>query len=275
MDIQFKENGSIVSKRNPIVSRDQWVSARKQLLQKEKELTRLNDELRAKRQELPWVKIDKEYLFDGPGGKVSLIDLFEGRSQLIVQHFMLGPGWKEGCVGCSFTADHVEGALQHLEHHDVSFVAISRAPIEEIEAFKNRMGWNFKWVSSFENEFNYDYHVSFTKDDEAIGVVYYNYDTSIFAGEELSGHSVFYKDNHGDIFHTYSAYGRGAEQLLGTYIYLDMTPKGRNETGPGNNLTDWVRHHDKYEVEGFVDKTGRFRQKNDSGSCCGPEGHKS
>jgi hypothetical protein len=159
MEIKVKENGNILSKQNPIVSRDEWIVARKQLLVKEKELTRLSDQLSAKRRELPWVRVDKTYIFDGPDGRVSLADLFEGRSQLIVQHFMMGPGWKEGCVGCSFTADHVEAALQHLPHHDVSFVAISRAPIAEIESFKKRMGWKFRWVSSFESDFNYDYHL--------------------------------------------------------------------------------------------------------------------
>jgi predicted dithiol-disulfide oxidoreductase (DUF899 family) len=275
MEIKFKENGSILSKHNPVVSRDEWIVARKQLLVKEKELTRLNDQLSAKRRELPWVKVDKTYIFDGPDGRVSFADLFEGRRQLIVQHFMMGPGWKEGCVGCSFTADHVAGALQHLQHHDVSFVAISRAPIAEIEAFKKRMGWKFRWVSSFESDFNYDYHVSFTRDDKAIGLVYYNYDTNVFAIEEASGNSVFYKDEKGDIFHTYSTYARGGEQQLSTYMLLDLTPGGRNETGAGGNLTDWVRHHDKYDAEGFVDNTGRFKEKNNSDSCCSSEGHQS
>lgn len=268
MEIKVKENGNILAKQNPIVSRDEWIVARRELLVKEKELTRLSDQLSAKRRELPWVRVDKAYIFDGPDGQVSLTDLFEGRSQLIVQHFMMGPGWKEGCVGCSFTADHVEAALLHLQHHDVSFVAISRAPIAEIESFKKRMGWKFRWVSSFESDFNYDYHVSFTPDDRAIGLVYYNYDTSIFSIEEASGNSVFYRDEKGDIFHTYSTYARGGEQQVSTYMMLDWTPGGRNETGPGRNLTDWVRHHDKYDAEGFVDNTGRFRQKTDSDSCC-------
>jgi len=272
MEISSKQNGNGTSQHNPVVSRDEWLAARKELWIKEKELTRMNDALRAKRGRLPWVKIDKEYIFDAPDGKRSLAELFQGKSQLIVQHFMFGPGWKEGCVGCSFTADHVDGALKHLVHHDVSFVAISRAPIEEIETFKKRMNWHFTWVSSFHTDFNYDYNVSFTKEDQDLGIAYYNYNSRVFEGEELSGHTVFYMNEHGEIFHTYSTYSRGGEQLLGTYIYLDWTPKGRNETGPGQNLTDWVRHHDKYEAEGFVDHTGRFREKTNSASCCSSEG---
>ncbi len=177
-------------------------------------------------------------MFHGPDGKGTFADLFDGRSQLVVKHFMLGPGWKEGCVGCSFEVDHIEGALVHLEHHDVTYVAISRAPLAEIEAFKKRMGWRFKWVSSYGSDFNYDYHVSFTPEEIAKGKVYYNYEMRDFQSEELSGLSVFYKDATGDIFHTYSAYARGAEEVLGTYIILDLTPKGRNETGPNFDLTD-------------------------------------
>ncbi|MGQ0657889.1 MAG: DUF899 domain-containing protein [Chromatiales bacterium] len=230
-----------------IVSRAEWLAARNQHLSKEKELTRLRDRLSAERRELPWIKVEKSYLFDGPDGKETLADLFDGRSQLVVKHFMLGPGWKEGCVGCSFEVDHIEGALVHLEHHDVTYVAISRAPLAEIEAFKKRMGWHFKWVSSCGSDFNYDFHVSFRQDEIAKGQVYYNYDIREFQSEEMSGLSVFYKDATGDIVHTYSAYGRGAEEVLGTYIILDLTPKGRNETGPNHDLTDWVRHHDKYD----------------------------
>jgi len=229
-----------------IVSRAEWLAARKQHLIKEKELTRLRDKLNAERRELPWVRVEKQYVFDGPKGKETLADLFDGCSQLIVQHFMLGPGWKEGCVGCSFSDDHVDGANLHLAHHDVTFVAISRAPLAEIAAYKKRMGWRFKWVSSYGSDFNYDYHVSFTKDDKATDKMYYNYEMQEFSGEEQPGTSVFYKDENGDIFHTYSAYGRGDEQLIGAYNYLDLTPKGRNETGPSFDLTDWVRRHDKY-----------------------------
>jgi predicted dithiol-disulfide oxidoreductase (DUF899 family) len=229
-----------------LVSRDEWLTARKELLKQEKELTRQRDALTAKRRELPWVRVEKEYVFDTPKGKQTLADLFDGRSQLVVNHFMLGPGWKEGCVGCSFGADHIEGALVHLEHHDVTVVVVSRAPLHEIEAYKKRMGWRFNWVSSYDSDFNYDYHVSFTKDDVTKGRVYYNFEMTEALIEELPGLSVFYKDAAGDIFHTYSSYARGAEELLGTYMVLDLTPKGRNETGPNHNLMDWVRRHDRY-----------------------------
>jgi len=230
-----------------IVSREQWTEARKALLQKEKELTRLTDEINAQRQKLPWVKVDKEYVFDTPTGRKTLADLFDGRSQLVVYHFMLGPGWKAGCVGCSFFADHVDGPNVHLAHHDVSFVAVSRAPLNEIEAYKKRMGWRFNWVSSSESDFNYDYHVSFRKEDLAKGKVYYNFEMTDGSMEDLHGTSVFFKDDTGAIYHTYSSYGRGDERSLGTYMFLDVTPKGRNETGPNFNLTDWVRRHDEYD----------------------------
>jgi len=244
---------------NPIVTREEWLVARKQHLSKEKEFTRLRDELSRQRRELPWVRVEKRYVFEGPNGKETLADLFDGRSQLIVDHFMLGPGWKEGCVGCSFGADHIGGALVHLEHHDVTLVVVSRVPLPEIEAFKKRMGWRFKWVSSYGSAFNYDYHVSFPKDDIAKGKVYYNYEMRDFQSDELPGTSVFYRDEAGDIFHTYSCYARGGDILLGTYNLLDLTPKGRNETGPNHNLTDWVRHHDRYDDDGLVDPTGRYR----------------
>ncbi len=255
-----------------IVSREEWVAIRKDLLNKEKEFTSLRDELSAERRRLPWVKVEKNYIFEGPDGKQTLADLFEGRSQLFVKHFMFAPGWKEGCGGCSFEVDHIEAALIHLEHHDVTFVAVSRAPLAEIEAFRKRMGWHFKWVSSYDSDFYYDYHVSFTKEEIAKGKVYYNYAMTEAVIEELSGISVFYKDESGDIFHTYSSYARGAEELLGTYMVLDLTPKGRNETAPNYNLTDWVRHHDRYEDEGFVDATGRYvRRKGSDSSCCSGE----
>jgi predicted dithiol-disulfide oxidoreductase (DUF899 family) len=229
-----------------IVSRDEWLAARKQHLRTEKELTRLRDRLSAERRELPWVKVDKAYVFDGPNGKEALADLFGGRSQLIVHHFMLGPGWKAGCIGCSFAADHIEGTLVHLEHHDVSLVRVSRAPLAEIEAYRKRMGWRAKWVSSNGNDFNYDYHVSFTPEETAKGKVFYNFDSRPPQSEELSGLSVFHKDANGDVFHTYSTYARGDELVDTTYMLLDMTPKGRNETGPHRNLMDWVKRHDEY-----------------------------
>lgn len=234
----------------PAVSREEWTRARKALLEKEKELTRARDRLNAERRRLPWVRIGTDYVFEGPDGPETLADLFAGRSQLIVQHFMFGPGWAEGCVGCSFEADHVEGALVHLEHHDVSFAAVSRASIREIEDFRRRLGWRFKWVSSYGNDFNYDFHVSFRDEDIVDGHIYYNYEMRPFACRELPGTSVFYRNSAGEIFHTYSTYARGNETLVGAYNYLDLTPKGRNETGPNHDLTDWVRHHDRYDTAG-------------------------
>ena len=180
--------------QHTIVSREEWLAARKQHLLEEKELTRRRDRLSAARRELPWVKVEKEYVFDAPEGKVTLADLFDGRSQLIVHHFMFGPGWQAGCVGCSFAADHIEGTLVHLEHHDVSLVRVSRAPLAEIEPYRKRMGWRVRWVSSNGNDFNYDYHVSFTPEEIAKGKVYYNFDLREPRGEEVSGLSVFYKD---------------------------------------------------------------------------------
>ncbi len=231
-----------------IVSHEEWLEARKRHLRREKELTRARDALVAERRKLPWVRVVKSYSFEGPRGRETLSDLFDGRSQLIVQHFMLAPGWEEGCVGCSFGADHIGGMLPHLEHHDVTYVAVSRAPLPQIEAFKRRMGWGFKWVSSYGGDFNYDFHVSFAEDEIAKGKVYYNYETQDFMCEELPGLSVFYKDPAGEIFHTYSCYARGTEGLLGTYQLLDLTPKGRDETATGS-LMDWVKHHDKYDAK--------------------------
>ena len=236
----------------PIVSQAEWLAARRRLLEREKQLTRERDRLNADRRALPWVKVEKEYVFDTLEGKRSLADLFDGRSQLIVQHFMFGPGWTEGCVGCSFKSDHVDGALAHLEAHDVTFVAVSRAPLPEIEAFRKRMGWRFRWVSSHNSDFNFDFQVSFTAEEAASGSAYYNYAVQPIWGEEAAGNSVFYRDESGTVFHTYSAFARGDESLVATYMYLDLTPKGRNETGPRFNLMDWVRHHDRYGAEGHA-----------------------
>jgi predicted dithiol-disulfide oxidoreductase (DUF899 family) len=254
-----------------IVSQDEWLSARKELLVQEKLLTRQRDEVDRQRRKLPWVRVEKTYFFTGPDGNQSLVDLFDGRSQLIVSHFMLGPGWNEGCVGCSFRSDHVDGSLPHLEHHDVSFVTISRAPFPEIEAFRRRMGWRFRWLSSFGSDFNYDFHVSFTPEEIATGKVYYNYENRPFVSEELSGLSVFYKNESNDVFHTYSTFGRGDEMVDTTYMYLDLTPKGRNENGPHRNLGDWVRHHDRYDAPGTVDRGGRFIADQPAVSPCGCE----
>jgi predicted dithiol-disulfide oxidoreductase (DUF899 family) len=234
--------------QHDIVSRDQWIAARAGLLAEEKQLTRLRDQVSARRRELPWVRVEKNYVFDGPAGQETFSNLFGGRSQLVVRHFMFGPDWEEGCVGCSFWSDHLDGALPHLEHHDVTVVVVSRAPYAKIETFRRRMGWRFKWVSSFGSDFNYDYGVSFTPEQIAAGKVPYNYALTDQAGEEMPGTSVFYKDPGGQIAHTYSSYARGGEAMLGTYAILDLTPKGRNETGPGHNLTDWVRHHDRYDA---------------------------
>jgi predicted dithiol-disulfide oxidoreductase (DUF899 family) len=243
---------------HPIVSQDEWLAARRQLLAREKEFTRLRDQLTSERRALPWVKVEKPYVFDGPDGRETLAELFGGRSQLIIKHFMLGPGWEEGCVGCSFELDHIDGILVHLEQRDVSYVAVSRAPLAEIEAFKQRMGWHIKWVSSSDTDFNFDFHVSFRSDEIGAGKGYYNYEMRKIGIDEMSGRSVFYKDPNGDVFHTYSSYGRGGEDLLGTYRLLDLVPKGRDEAGPNHNLSDWVRHHDRYNDRGFVAPTGRW-----------------
>ena len=230
----------------PVVSHDQWLAARKQFLIKEKEFTRLRDELSRERRALPRERVEKQYVFDAPGGKVTLADLFDGRSQLIVYHFMFGPGWAEGCPSCSFLGDHFDGSLVHLAARDISFVAVSRAPIEQIEAFKKRMGWKFDWVSSYGTDFNFDYHVSFTKDEVARGKMQYNYTEQQFPSEEGPGTSVFQKDAAGKIFHTYSSYGRGLDIFLGAYNWIDITPRGRDEESLPHTMA-WVRHHDRYE----------------------------
>lgn len=231
-----------------VVSEAEWFAASRDLLQREKELTHLRDELARKRRALPWVKVTTNYTFDTPEGKKSLAELFAGRSQLIVQHFMFAPDWDEGCSGCSFMADGVDGALQHLVHHDVMYVAISRAALPKLLAYRQRMGWRFPWISSGGSSFNYDFHASFTPEDLADGKVTYNYnDQHETSATDLPGCSVFYKDAQGQIFHTYSMYGRGTEAVMSTYPFLDMTPKGRAENGPGRNMGDWMRHHDKYE----------------------------
>jgi predicted dithiol-disulfide oxidoreductase (DUF899 family) len=243
-----------------IVSRAEWLEARKALLAKEKELTRLRDRLAAERRTLPWVKVEKPYVFDGTDGKVTLADLFDGRSQLFVKHFMLGPGQLGQCVGCSLEVDQIEGVLMHLQNHDLSYAVVARAPIREIEAVRKRMGWRFTWVSSYHSEFNYDFHVSFTPDEIAAGRGFYNYEYVNPGLEDLSGDSVFVRDDAGQIFHTYSTYGRGGEEFLGIYRYLDATPKGRREDGPYNTLADWVRPRNMYGRGGLVEGSGRYHQ---------------
>jgi predicted dithiol-disulfide oxidoreductase (DUF899 family) len=233
-----------------VVSHAEWIAARKNFLNKEKEFSRLRDELSRQRRELPWEKVEKKYVFEGPRGKETLSDLFGGRSQLIVYHFMLGPGWNEGCPGCSFVSESVDGAVVHVAQRDITLLAVSRATLPEIEAFKKRMGWRFKWVSSFGNEFNFDYHVSFTKDEVTKGEGYYNYEVSRSIGEERPGASVFYKNEKGELFHTYSTYERGLDMLIAAYNYIDLTPKGRDESGL-NHPMDWLRHHDRY-VDGNI-----------------------
>jgi predicted dithiol-disulfide oxidoreductase (DUF899 family) len=240
---------------HPVVSRDRWLAERKGLLAREKELTRLRDQIAGERRALPWVRIEKDYAFDAPEGRRTLAELFEGRRQLLVQHFMLAPGWEQGCPSCSFMADHTDGMTVHLAHRDVTLVAISRAPLAEIEQFRRRMGWQFKWVSSHGNDFNYDFGVSFTPEEMAKGEVYYNYGSWRFPAEEvpfpsgeLPGVSVFYTDEAGDVFHTYSTYGRGVEVMMGTYRLLDLTPKGRDEKNVDYKM-EWVRHHDRYLPE--------------------------
>lgn len=230
---------------NQVVSQEEWLDARRALLAQEKAFTHARDALTDKRRQMPWMKVDKQYSFDTAQGRKTLAELFDGRSQLIVYHFMLGPQWNEGCIGCSFLSDHIDGALPHLQHHDVSYVAVSRAPLVKIQAFKERMGWRFPWVSSNESDFNFDYHVSFSPDDEKRGRVNYNFEEQDYSSDELPGVSVFFKDDAGRVYHTYSAYARGAEMAIGAYALLEWTPKGRNEA---ENLGEWVRHHDKYEA---------------------------
>ncbi|RRV07351.1 DUF899 domain-containing protein [Pseudomonas sp. v388] len=238
---------------HPIVSREQWLDARRQHLLHEKALTRQRDQLSAERRALPWVRIETPYLFEGADGQQSLADLFGNNSQLIIYHFMFGAGWKEGCDGCSFLSDHLDGANLHLAHHDVSLVVVSHAPWPEFQTFRERMGWRFKWVSSAGSSFNEDFGVSASPAQMARGDVTYNYERSRDPFEEMPGLSVFYRNEAGEVFHTYSTYARGLDLLVGAYNFLDLTPKGRNE----DPIMDWVRLHDRYE-------TGDGRH-----ACCG------
>jgi predicted dithiol-disulfide oxidoreductase (DUF899 family) len=249
-----------------VVSHDEWIAARKAYLAEEKAFTRARDALSRKRRELPWEKVEKNYVFDTSQGKKTLAELFGGKSQLIVYHFMLGPGWEAGCPSCSYLADHFDGAVVHLAQRDVSFVVVSRAPLSEIETFKRRMGWRFKWASSFGSDFNSDYQVSFTPEEKAGGKVFYNYEfIESFPSEERPGASVFYKNAAGEIFHTYSTYGRGLDILIGTYHFLDLAPKGRDEDGLAWSMA-WVRHHDRYD--GAAVDTKASYQEPKSASCC-------
>jgi predicted dithiol-disulfide oxidoreductase (DUF899 family) len=231
---------------NPL-THDAWLSARLELLKREKELTRLQDELAQQRRTLPWLKVAEPYRFHGPDGAASFVDLFGPHTQLAVYHFMLGPGWEEGCKSCSFIADHLDGMLPHLAARDVALVAISHAPWAEIVPFRRRMGWKFPWYSSHGSSFNYDFHVSFTPEEMASGEVEYNYGKQPFPSEEAPGLSIFARNAAGEVFHTYSTYGRGVEMLMGTYRILDVVPKGRDEEGLEYGM-EWLRHHDRYEI---------------------------
>ena len=254
-----------------VVAPAEWMAARKELLKKEKEFSRLRDQLSKERRELPWEKVEKQYVFDSPKGKETLADLFGGRSQLIVYHFMLGPGWAEGCPSCSLISDHIDGSVVHLAARDVRLAVVSRAPLAGIEAFKQRMGWRFHWVSSHGSDFNFDYQMSMKKEELGKGEVYYNYGMQEFPSEERPGTSVFYKDAAGNIFHTYSSYARGLDILIGAYNWLDITPKGRDEEGLKHTMA-WVRHHDKYDegykVDAEADYVQPAKASEATGSCC-------
>lgn len=230
---------------HPIVAHDEWIAARRALLTEEKEFSRRRDELARRRRELPWTRIDKPYVFQGPDGAESLAELFGACSQLIVYHFMFDPEWSEGCKSCSFLADHYNPAIVHLRQRDVEMVTVSRAPLAKLQAFERRMGWTFKWVSSFENEFNRDFHVTFSADEVQQGPVQYNYGQQPFPMTEAPGLSVFVKDEQGHVFHSYSTYARGLDLLIGAYNFLDLVPKGRDEDGLAYTM-EWIRHHDRY-----------------------------
>jgi len=229
-----------------IVSREQWLIARKKYLAKEKEFTRARDELSRARRELPWTPVEKAYRFTGPNGEETLADLFDGSSQLLVYHFMFGADWEQGCKSCSFLADSYNGAVTHLAHRDVTMVTVSIAPLKKLEAFKQRMGWEFKWVSSEPSDFNRDYHVSFTEEERSDNTGFYNYRQSGFPMEEGPGISAFIKDADGQVFHTYSSYGRGLDMLITAYHLLDLMPKGRDEDELPYSM-QWIRHHDRYD----------------------------
>ncbi len=240
------ERGHTGIEGHEVVSQEDWLTARLELLGKEKEFTRLRDQLSQQRRELPWVRVDREYVFEGPNGKETLAELFEGRSQLIVYHFMFGPDWEEGCRSCSFWADNFNGIGVHLNHRDVTMIAVSRAPLEKLQAFRRRMQWSFKWVSSLQNDFNYDFQVSFTKQAAENGTAFYNYRRGQVPSTEMVGISVFYQDANRNVFHTYSCCSRGVDMLNGAYHYLDLVPKGRDEAALSFTQA-WVRHHDRYE----------------------------
>ena len=235
-----------------VVSPEDWLTARKELLAREKEFSRLRDELSQQRRELPWTRVEQDYEFETPSGQESLAELFESSSQLIVYHFMFDPDWTEGCKACSFLADHYDPAIVHLRQRDVTMVTVSRAPLARLQTFQQRMGWKFKWVSSFGSDFNRDFHVTFTPEEVEQGDTSYNYATRPFPMTEAPGISVFYKDEAGDIFHTYSAYARGLDMFIGAYHLLDIAPMGRDEAELPYTMA-WIRHHDRYGDETFED----------------------
>jgi predicted dithiol-disulfide oxidoreductase (DUF899 family) len=245
------ERKSFTIPKRKVVSQKEWLSARKDLLQKEKAATHARDALSAERRKLPWVKVNKNYVFDTPEGKKTLAEIFNGRSQLVIYHFMFGPDWQEGCPSCSFVSDHLDGAVPHLAARDVTLTMVSRAPLKKIAAFKKRMGWKFPWVSSYGTDFNRDFHVTFTE-EESKGKVDYNYTLQEFPSAEAPGLSVFYRDENGDVFHTYSTYARGLDPLVGAYVILDMVPKGRDEDDLDFSMA-WVRYHDRYGTNDFAD----------------------
>jgi predicted dithiol-disulfide oxidoreductase (DUF899 family) len=230
---------------NKVVSHEEWLKARLELLAAEKEFTRQRDALTRRRMAMPWERVEKSYRFEGPSGALSLADLFDGRSQLIVYHFMFAPDWEEGCKSCSFWADNFNGIAIHLNHRDVTLTAVSRAPLAKINAYKQRMGWSFPWVSSHGSDFNFDYHVSFTPEQIAEGKAYYNYGIRPIDVSDEQGISVFCRNERGDVFHTYSCHGRGIDMVNGAYQFLDLVPKGRDEDHFEFSM-DWVRRHDQY-----------------------------
>ena len=261
------------TQQHAVVSHAEWLAARKELLAKEKEFTHLRDQLTRQRLALPWEKVEKNYVFDGPNGKVSLADLFNGRNQLIIYHFMFGAGWAAGCPSCSYLADHFDGPSIHLANRDVTLAVISHAPYPQIQAFQQRMGWKFPWVSSAESDLNYDFHVSFSAEQRAAGKVDYNYEQAEFPSEEAPGLSTFIKDADGTIYHAYSTYARGLDIFVGAYNFLDHTPKGRDEEGLVHSMS-WVRHHDRYDQGYAVDPKQTYVEIAKAvGSCCSGEQH--
>ncbi|MDC8012558.1 DUF899 domain-containing protein [Tahibacter soli] len=252
------------TEQHPVVTRERWLAARKTLLAREKELTQLHDAIARERRALPWVRVEKDYVFDTPEGPRRLADLFDGRSQLFVQHFMFAPGWEQGCKSCSYMADHNDGANIHLAQRDVTLIAVSRAPLADLERFRRRMGWQFRWVSSHRSDFNHDFGVNFTQDEMTSGKVDYNYVRQPFPHEEAPGISVFVRDDEGSVFHTYSRFGRGVEVMMHTYALLDLTPAGRDEDALEYPMA-WVRHNDRYEAQTSANAAPK------AAGCCGSQ----